>query len=118
MRRTRQAASQWQGPQQEDGQEESTSQPSTSNSDSDGSSEEEDEGDMQQTLEQQVAQVPFEVLEKLRQDGTGLAGQAARAAALAAKKKTFHRETKNRPTEMSSKRPVARFREVIQLPKQ
>ncbi|GFR40382.1 hypothetical protein Agub_g932 [Astrephomene gubernaculifera] len=85
-------------------------------SDSDGSDSEDD--DDERTLEEQVADVPFEVLETLRQDGRGLVGQAARAAAAraAAAERSFKRANKDRPQEMSSKRPVGRFREVIQLP--
>lgn len=62
----------------------------------------------------QMADIPFEVLERLRQDGSGPSGAAARALALAAKQKKFSRENKHRPAEMSSKKPVSRFREVIQ----
>ncbi|KAG2488489.1 hypothetical protein HYH03_012993 [Edaphochlamys debaryana] len=68
------------------------------------------------TLEEQVADVPFEVLEAIKRDGRGLVGQAARAAAARAAAATFKRDNKDRPQEMSSKRPVGRFREVIQVP--
>jgi ribosomal RNA-processing protein 36 len=91
-------------------------EPSTSgrgsNSDSDS-----DLDEQEQALEQQLADIPFEILEKLNQDGKGPSPAAARAAAIAAKQKVFHRENKNRPQEMSSKRPVSRFKEVIQVPK-
>eukprot|EP00878_Enallax_costatus_P016274 GHUV01017071.1.p1 GENE.GHUV01017071.1~~GHUV01017071.1.p1 ORF type:complete len:227 (+),score=81.86 GHUV01017071.1:193-873(+) len=90
-------------------------EPSTSK---DGSGSEEDSEEQEQALEQQLADIPFEVLEKLHQDGKGPTPAAARAAAIAAKQKVFHRENKNRPQELSSKRPVSRFREVIQIPKQ
>lgn len=94
-------------------------QPSTSGRDSEGDSEsEEDLEEQEHSIEQQLADIPFEVLEKLHQDGKGPTPAAARAAAIAAKHKTFHRENKNRPQELSSKRPVSRFREVIQIPKQ
>jgi hypothetical protein len=87
------------------------------------SSGDDDDGDdeldaQEQVLEQRLAEVPFEVLEALHQDGTGPSGAAARAAAVAAKQLVFHRENKNRPQEVSSKRPVSRFREVLQVPKQ
>lgn len=67
----------------------------------------------------QVADVPFEVLEALRQDGTGLVGRAARLAAKEAgeKQRDFHRANRHRPSEMSSKRPVPRFKEIIQVTK-
>ncbi|WIA41240.1 hypothetical protein OEZ86_004852 [Tetradesmus obliquus] len=117
----RQHGSKWQRQQQQ--------QPSSSqehgDSDEASGSEEEDEGEssedleqQEQAIEQQLADIPFEVLEKLSRDGKGPTPAAARAAALEAKHKVFHRETKNRPQEVSSKRPVSRFREVIQVPKQ
>lgn len=72
----------------------------------------------QQVLEQRLAEIPLEVVTKQLQDGKGPTGAVARAAAAAAKQQVFHRETKNRPQQLSSKRPVSRFREVIQVPKQ
>ncbi|GLI66249.1 hypothetical protein VaNZ11_009999 [Volvox africanus] len=81
----------------------------------DGDSEEDGDDD-ERTLEEQVADVPFEVLDALRRDGRGLMGSAARAAAARASARTFRRENKDRPQEMTSKRPVGRFREVIQVP--
>jgi ribosomal RNA-processing protein 36 len=68
-------------------------------------------------LEQKLSNIPLEVLERLRADGRGPVGAAARAAAAAAKQQTFKREHKYRPQEVSSKKPVGRFREVIQVPK-
>ncbi len=67
----------------------------------------------------QVADVPFEVLEALRQDGTGPSGRAARDAAKAAleQQKDFHRANRHRPSEVSSKKPVSRARDVIQVTK-
>eukprot|EP00877_Chromochloris_zofingiensis_P009126 jgi/Chrzof1/4467/Cz14g14100.t1 len=97
---------------------------SSSGTDSDGSdangSDASDGSDLdldERTLEQQVADIPFEVLEQLKQDGMGPVGPQARAAAAAAKAKKFKRENRHRPQELSSKRPVPRFREVIQIPK-
>ncbi|GLC44253.1 hypothetical protein PLESTB_000757400 [Pleodorina starrii] len=75
-----------------------------------------DDDDDERTLEEQVADVPFETLEALRQDGRGLVGPAARAAAARAAASSFKRDNKDRPQEISSKRPVGRFREVIQVP--
>lgn len=86
--------------------------PSTSGGGSDDDAEE-------RRLEAMLAEdVPLEVLARLKADGLGPTGDAARAAAAAAKGRSFRRETKNRPQEASSKRPVSRFREVIQVPKQ
>jgi hypothetical protein len=67
----------------------------------------------------QVADVPFEVLEALRQDGRGPSGRAAREVARAAMEaqKNFHRANRHRPSEMTSKKPVPRFREIIQVTK-
>lgn len=96
----------------EDSDARSTSGSGSSASESDGGNSEDE-----RVLEEQLADIPFEVLEKLKQDGIGPVGQAARAAAAAAKQKSFKRETKNRPQEVSSKRQVSRFREVIQVPK-
>lgn len=64
----------------------------------------------------QVADIPFEALNRIKADGTGLAGQAARRVAKAAAQHKFSRVNKDRPQETSSKRPVGRFREVIQVP--
>jgi ribosomal RNA-processing protein 36 len=78
-----------------------------------------DDLDLQeQALEQRLAEVPLEAVTKQLKDGKGPTGAAARAAAFAANKQVFHRETKNRPQQLSSKKPVSRFREVIQVPKQ
>lgn len=84
----------------------------------DGEESSEELEQQEQAIEQQLADIPFEVLEKLSRDGKGPTPAAARAAALEAKHKVFHRETKNRPQEVSSKKPVSRFREIIQVPKQ
>lgn len=60
-----------------------------------------------------------------RQDGT-VTGRSLRQPAAArtvgraggaAAKRDFKRDNKNRPSELSSKRPVPRLREVIQVPK-
>lgn len=98
-------------------------QPSSSGR-SHGSSEAADDSDsddldqQEQVLEQRLAEVPLEAVTKQLKDGKGPTGAVARAAAAAAKQQVFHRETKNRPQQLSSKRPVSRFREVIQVPKQ
>lgn len=89
-----------------------SSEAATDDEDSDGLDEQE------QVLEQRLAEVPLEAVTKLLKDGKGPTGAVARAAAAAAKQQVFHRETKNRPQQLSSKRPVSRFRDVIQVPKQ
>ncbi|XP_010940889.1 uncharacterized protein [Elaeis guineensis] len=72
------------------------------------SSEEEEE----EELERELADVPFEELQKARADGS----HVSRAPRSAPKSKPG-RANKNRPMEMSSKVRVGRFREVIQAPK-
>lgn len=62
-------------------------------------------------LEEQVADIPFELLQQARSSGK---------LPQINKSKEIHdmkRANKNRPMEMSSKKPVGRFREVIQAPK-
>jgi ribosomal RNA-processing protein 36 len=92
----------------------SSSQHSSSDEDSSGSSG--SESDEELTLEQQVADIPLELLEQLKSDGKGLSGEAARKAAKEAAKKKYKRPSKNAPQELTSKRPVSRFREVVQIP--
>lgn len=64
----------------------------------------------------------FGELEQKRVDGTGNVGAAARKAAELAERRQrkhaadFKRENRHRPSEVSSKKPVGRFREVIQVP--
>jgi ribosomal RNA-processing protein 36 len=74
--------------------------------------------DEETTLEQQVADIPLEVLEQLKTDGRGLSGEAAKKAAREAAKKKYKRPSKHAPQELTSKRPVSRFREAIQIPNQ
>jgi ribosomal RNA-processing protein 36 len=119
----RQHAPAWQRQQQQhpsssQEHDETDAEASGSERDEDEDESSEDLEQQEQSLEQQLADIPFEVLEKLNRDGKGPTPAAARAAALEAKHKVFHRETKNRPQEVSSKKPVSRFREVIQVPKQ
>ncbi|XP_021754148.1 ribosomal RNA processing protein 36 homolog [Chenopodium quinoa] len=73
----------------------------------DSSSEEDEEAE----IENELADVPFGELQKARSDGT-LALHRKRETENKAK-----RANKNMPMEVSSKKPVSRFREVIQVPK-
>jgi ribosomal RNA-processing protein 36 len=84
----------------------------------DSDAESDDLDQQEKALEQRLAEVPLEAVTQQLKDGKGPTGAAARAAAFAANKQVFHRETKNRPQQLSSKKPVSRFREVIQVPKQ
>ncbi|XP_022849719.1 ribosomal RNA processing protein 36 homolog isoform X1 [Olea europaea var. sylvestris] len=69
------------------------------------SSEEEEE------IERELADVTFEELLRARSDGSEMVYRKSNA------EKKSSRANKNRPMEMSSKKPVSRFREVIQVPK-
>ncbi len=62
---------------------------------------------------QEGQDVPFEQLEQMRQHG-GITKQQIRQLVEKAKAKSFKRENKNRPMEMSSKRPVPRLRDVVE----
>ncbi|GAX84324.1 hypothetical protein CEUSTIGMA_g11746.t1 [Chlamydomonas eustigma] len=74
--------------------------------------------DQQDDIMQKVAsEVPFEVLEALKVDGRGPVGHAARLAARAAQEREFHRANRHRPSEISSKKPVSRHRDIIQITK-
>lgn len=73
--------------------------------DHESSSEEEDE------IERELADVTFEELQRARSDGSDMVYRKHNM------EKKGSRANKNRPMEMSSKKPVGRFREVIQVPK-
>ncbi|KAL8498349.1 hypothetical protein ACS0TY_021609 [Phlomoides rotata] len=73
--------------------------------DHESSSEEEDE------IERELAEVTFEELQRARSDGSDMVYRKPNS------EKKGGRANKNRPMEMSSKKPVSRFREVIQVPK-
>ncbi|KNA22065.1 hypothetical protein SOVF_037370 [Spinacia oleracea] len=67
--------------------------------------------DEEACIQNELADIPFEELQRARSDGT---------LALHRKRKSENkskRANKNRPMEVSSKTPVSRFREVIQMPK-
>lgn len=77
-------------------------------------SEESDEsssGEEEVEIENVLADIPFEELQKARSDGTLAVHQKSNS------EKKSKRANKNRPVEMSSKKPVSRFREVVQIPK-
>lgn len=70
----------------------------------------------------QLEEIPFEVLERLRETGATPAAAAVGGHSRARKEGAlqtaeFKRMNKNRPLEMSSKRPVPRFRDSVQAPK-
>ncbi|KAL0448113.1 UNVERIFIED_CONTAM: rRNA biogenesis protein rrp36 [Sesamum latifolium] len=67
----------------------------------------EDEGE----IERELAEVTFEELQRARSDGSEMVYRKQNM------EKKGSRANKNRPVEMSSKKPVSRFREVIQMPK-
>lgn len=98
-----------------DSDEETGTHPSNTEDDDE---EEQEEDNTDDPIGRRLADIPFAVLDRLKHSGRGPVGPEARAQAIAAKKVVFHRERKDRPMEMSSKRPVPRYREVIQVPKQ
>ncbi|XP_052209905.1 uncharacterized protein LOC127813148 [Diospyros lotus] len=73
----------------------------------DGDSSSENEGEIQQEL----ADVTFEELQKARSNGSHTVYRKPNS------EKKRGRANKNRPMEASAKKPVSRFREVIQAPK-
>ncbi|XXG43253.1 hypothetical protein AAC387_Pa01g3331 [Persea americana] len=76
------------------------------------SSDEEEEEELE--LERELAEVPFEELQKAR--ATGFHSGYLKGQKPILEKKP-RRANKNRPMEISSKKPVGMFREVIQAPK-
>ncbi|OAY59870.1 ribosomal RNA processing protein 36 homolog [Manihot esculenta] len=74
---------------------------------SSSSSSEEDESD----IEREIADATFEELQKARSDGSCSVYQKPK------QDKKSGRANKNRPMEASCKKPVSRFREVVQAPK-
>ncbi|KAJ4700740.1 Ribosomal RNA processing protein 36-like [Melia azedarach] len=71
------------------------------------SSEEEEE----EEVERELANITFEDLQKARSDGSHFVYRKN------SQEKKVGRANKNRPMEVSAKKPVSRFREVVQAPK-
>lgn len=69
------------------------------------------EDDEKTEIQEVLANVTFEELLKARSDGSHVVNQKPKI------ERKGKRENKNRPMEISSKKPVGRFREVIQAPK-
>ncbi|KAL8263800.1 hypothetical protein R6Q59_021930 [Mikania micrantha] len=69
----------------------------------------EDDGETE--IQEVLANVTFEELQKARSDGSHVVNKKPKL------ERKGKRENKNRPMEISSKKPVGRFREVIQAPK-
>ncbi|CAH9131161.1 unnamed protein product [Cuscuta epithymum] len=65
----------------------------------------------EEEIEKELAEVTFEELQKARSDGSEV------MYIKPALDKKGGRSNKNRPMEMSSKKPVSRFREALQVPK-
>ncbi|KAG0566455.1 hypothetical protein KC19_7G065200 [Ceratodon purpureus] len=100
--------------------EESDEEQASSDMDESGSGSEDDESESgsgsgtdseEEELQGQVADVPFEVLQQARSSGQVTSFSRAK------KELETKRANKNRPMEITSKKPVPRFREVIQAPK-
>ncbi|XP_023535518.1 ribosomal RNA processing protein 36 homolog [Cucurbita pepo subsp. pepo] len=75
------------------------------------SSSEESLDSEEENIERELADVTFEELQRVRSDGSHSMYQKTN------QEKKGRRANKNRPMEVSSKKPVGRFREVIQAPK-
>lgn len=72
---------------------------------------------MQDEIRSELSQMSFEDLQKLKEKlGTKVYNEAL-FGPRKVKKMTFKRENKNRPREMSAKKPVPRFKEVIHAKK-
>ncbi|XP_031114985.1 ribosomal RNA processing protein 36 homolog [Ipomoea triloba] len=67
--------------------------------------------DVEEEIERELAEVTFEELQKARSDGSEVLYRKPTAETKGG------RSNKNRPMEISSKKPVSRFREVVQVPK-
>ncbi|KAL0557119.1 hypothetical protein IC582_005637 [Cucumis melo] len=65
----------------------------------------------EENIERELADVTFEELQRARSDGSHSMYQKTK------QEKKGGRANKNRPMEVSSRKPVSRFREVIQAPK-
>ncbi|KAI3925773.1 hypothetical protein MKX01_003332 [Papaver californicum] len=80
-------------------------------SEDDDQSSSEEEEDLEKTIERELADIPLGELQQVRSNGFHAVHQKNKG------EKKVKRKNKNRPMEMSSKKPVGRFREVIQVPK-
>ncbi|KAL2516785.1 hypothetical protein Adt_13032 [Abeliophyllum distichum] len=69
------------------------------------------EDEKEKEIERELADVTFEELLRARSDGSEMVYRKPNA------EKKSSRANKNRPMEISSKKPVSRFREVVQVPK-
>lgn len=67
--------------------------------------------DEEEQIERELAEVTFEELQKARSDGSEVLYRKPTTETKGG------RSNKNRPMEISSKKPVSRFKEVIQVPK-
>ncbi|KAJ3692709.1 hypothetical protein LUZ60_011804 [Juncus effusus] len=83
-------------------------------SESEVESDEEEEPEFE--IEKELADIPFEELQRARADGSHLSGPAMKVKKMSLEKKP-RRANKNRPMEVSSKIRPKKFREVIQAPK-
>ncbi|KAH0663111.1 hypothetical protein KY284_028042 [Solanum tuberosum] len=69
------------------------------------------EDEEEKGIEEELADVTFEELQRARSDGSATVYRKLYSEGKSS------RANKNRPMEMSSKKPVSRFREIIQVPK-
>ncbi|XP_013415257.1 ribosomal RNA processing protein 36 homolog [Lingula anatina] len=82
--------------------------------------EQEEEPEELAAIKEELSHMPFEELQKLKERlGSKLYKKALHGKAKKKEngKKKFKRENKNRPMEMSAKKPVGRFREIVSVKK-
>ncbi|XP_060825998.1 ribosomal RNA processing protein 36 homolog [Bombus pascuorum] len=76
------------------------------------------EDEDQSEIRKELSQMSFEDLQKLKEKlGCKIYKEALFGPRKVNTKTKFKRENKNRPREMSSKKPISRFREVVQVKK-
>lgn len=76
------------------------------------------EDENQDKIRKELSQMSFEDLQKLKEKlGSKIYKETMFGPRKVNKKTDFKRENKNRPREISSKKPVSRFREVVQVKK-
>jgi ribosomal RNA-processing protein 36 len=113
------------GASEEEEEEEEEEEVVDGQSDDDDGVQEDDDAFLHAPLESRLAtsggedlsHLPLDQRERLLRDGAGPRGLAARRRAhqAAEAQRSLKRESRDRPREMSSKRPVSRYREVIQV---
>lgn len=107
-------------PQEEEDDEDDDDEADSSDEGDADANDDDDQEDALEPLEarvQRLSDLPLEQRERLLRDGSGPAGRAARDRARKAleAQRSLRRAHRDAPREMSSKRPVSRHREVLQV---